>query len=195
MTQDERLIPARAGRELDRSLADFATAKPYDRYGAAAVETSLRDYLFVILKRKWLILSVVLVISSMAAIQQYRQPSIYDGVAQLKIEEKPPNILRAIVFDHDDDRPLIDAQFIGVVPTSGADVKGIAKAVGGPNAFAKMTVEIAQGRKTVLGNERHRAPGSSRSDRAIIHPGRRTARSIPRVCHGTNDLAGTIARG
>jgi len=94
MTQDERLIPAaRAGRELDRSLADFATAKPYDRYGAAAIETSLRDYLFVILKRKWLILGVVLVITSMAAIQQYRQPSIYDGVAQLKIEEKPPNIL------------------------------------------------------------------------------------------------------
>lgn len=94
MTQDERLIPAaRAGRELDRSLADFATAKPYDRYGAAAVETSLRDYLFVILKRKWLILGVMLVITSMAAVQQYRQPSIYDGIAQLKIEEKPPNIL------------------------------------------------------------------------------------------------------
>jgi len=94
MTQDERLIPAaRAGRELDRSLADFATAKPYDRYGAAAIETSLRDYLFVILKRKWLILGVMLVITSMAAVQQYRQPSIYDGVAQLKIEEKPPNIL------------------------------------------------------------------------------------------------------
>jgi capsular exopolysaccharide synthesis family protein len=93
MTQDERLIPARAGRELDRPLADFATAKPYDRYGAAAVETSLRDYLFVILKRKWLILGVVLVITSMAAIQQYRQPSIYEGWAQLKIEEKPPNIL------------------------------------------------------------------------------------------------------
>src|SRR5438132_967962 len=93
MTQDERLIPARAGRELDRSLADFATAKPYERYGAAGVETSLRDYLFVILKRKWLILSVALVITSMAAIQQYRQPSIYDGISQLKIEEKPPNIL------------------------------------------------------------------------------------------------------
>src|SRR2546421_1557833 len=94
MTQDERLIPARAGRELDRSLADFATAKPYDRYGAAAVETSLRDYLFVILKRKWLILGVVLVISSMAAIQQYRQPSIYEAQAQLKIEEKPQSVLQ-----------------------------------------------------------------------------------------------------
>src|SRR2546430_1674593 len=100
MTQDERLIPARAGRELDRSLADFATAKPYDRYGAAAVETSLRDYLFVILKRKWLILGVVLVITSMAAIQQYRQPSIYEAQAQLKIEEKPQSVLQtsAVVF-------------------------------------------------------------------------------------------------
>lgn len=93
MTQDERLIPARAGRELDRPIADFAPSKAYDRYGPAAAETSIRDYLFVILKRKWLILGVVIVITSMAAIQQYRQPSIYDGIAQLKIEEKPPNIL------------------------------------------------------------------------------------------------------
>src|SRR5256884_6583285 len=105
MTQDERLIPAaRAGRELDRSLADFATAKPYDRYGAAAVETSLRDYLFVILKRKWLILSVVLVITLMAAIQQYRQPSIYEAQAQLKIEEKPQSVLQtsAVIFSQRD---------------------------------------------------------------------------------------------
>jgi polysaccharide biosynthesis transport protein len=93
MTQDERLMPARAGRELDRPLADLAQGRGYDRYGGAATETSLRDYLFVILKRKWLILAVVLVITSMAAIQQYRQASIYMGQAQLKIEEKPPNIL------------------------------------------------------------------------------------------------------
>jgi polysaccharide biosynthesis transport protein len=94
MTQDERLMPARAGRELDRPLADLAQGKGYDRYGSGnTTETSLRDYLFVILKRKWLILGVMLVITSMAAIQQYRQASIYMGSAQLKIEEKPPNIL------------------------------------------------------------------------------------------------------
>src|SRR6266508_2521826 len=104
MTQDERLIPARPGRELDRPLADFAPTKPYDRYGAAAVETSLRDYLFVILKRKWLILGVVLVITSMAALQQYRQPSIYEAQAQLKIEEKPQSVLQtsAVVFSQRD---------------------------------------------------------------------------------------------
>src|SRR2546425_3812761 len=104
MTQDERLIPARPGRELDRPLADFAPTKPYDRYGAAGIETSLRDYLFVILKRKWLILSVVLVITSMAAIQQYRQPSIYEAQAQLKIEEKPQSVLQtsAVIFSQRD---------------------------------------------------------------------------------------------
>src|SRR2546425_8838121 len=104
MTQDERLIPARPGRELDRPLADFAPTKPYDRYGAAGIETSLRDYLFVILKRKWLILGVVLVITSLAAVQQYRQPSIYEAQAQLKIEEKPQSVLQtsAVIFSQRD---------------------------------------------------------------------------------------------
>src|SRR5262245_47278253 len=93
MTTDERLIPARAGRELDRPLSDLAQAKGYDRYGGTVSETNLRDYLFVILKRKWLILSVMLVITTLAGIQKYRRPSRYEGQAELKIEEKPPNIL------------------------------------------------------------------------------------------------------
>jgi len=62
MTQDERLIPA--SRDLDRSLTELAQTKPYgryDRYSGTQTETNLREYLFVILKRKWLILSLVLV--------------------------------------------------------------------------------------------------------------------------------------
>ena len=94
MTQDERLVPA--GRSLDNSLADLTQAKPfgkYDRYSSPPAETNVREYLFVILKRKWLILSLVLVVTSLVTIQAYRQPSIYEGGTTIRIESKPAPIL------------------------------------------------------------------------------------------------------
>ncbi len=94
MTQDERLVPA--GRGLDNSLADLTQAKPfgkYDRYSSPPAETNVREYLYVILKRKWLILSLVLVVTSLVTIQAYRQPSIYEGGTTIRIESKPAPVL------------------------------------------------------------------------------------------------------
>lgn len=88
MTQDERLVPARSGRDLDTTLAELAQGKPYGRYGSPTAETSLREYLFVILKRKWLIMSLILVITSLATIQAYREPNIYEGATTIRIEPK-----------------------------------------------------------------------------------------------------------
>jgi capsular exopolysaccharide synthesis family protein len=88
MTQDERLVPARPGRDLDTTLAELTQGKPYGRYGSAPAETSLREYLFVILKRKWLIMSLILVITSLATIQAYREPNIYEGATTIRIEPK-----------------------------------------------------------------------------------------------------------
>jgi len=67
MSQDNRLIPVTAlDRSLDRPLADLAQSKPY---GVSGTEpATIRDYLFVVLKRKWLILSLVLVVTSLATI-------------------------------------------------------------------------------------------------------------------------------
>src|SRR5436190_2330360 len=95
MTHDERLVPARNGRDLDRSLAEITQSKPYGRYGNTAAEVNLKEYLFVVLKRKWLILSLVLVITSLATIQAYRQPSIYEGATTIKIEQKAQSILQS----------------------------------------------------------------------------------------------------
>src|SRR5215510_2788561 len=95
MTHDERLVPARDGRDLDRSLADTTQTKPYGRYGNTAAEVNLKEYLFVILKRKWLILSIVLVITSLATIQAYREPSVYEGATTIKIEQKTQSILQS----------------------------------------------------------------------------------------------------
>ncbi len=88
MTQDERLVPARSGRDLDSTLAELTQGKPYSRYGSAPAETNLREYLFVILKRKWLIMSLILVITSLATIQAYREPSVYEAKTTIRIEPK-----------------------------------------------------------------------------------------------------------
>src|SRR5918996_288810 len=90
--QDNRLIPVGLDRGgLDRPLSDLVQNKPY---GVVNEPGSLKDYLFVVLKRKWLILSLVLVVTSLVAIQSFRAPSIYEGETTIRIEEKRPNILQ-----------------------------------------------------------------------------------------------------
>jgi len=96
MTQDERLVQARPGRDLDRTLAELTQSKPYGgHYGASAAEVNLKEYLFVVLKRKWLIMGLVLIITSLATIQAYREPSVYEGATTIKIEQKTPSILQS----------------------------------------------------------------------------------------------------
>lgn len=95
MTHDERLVPARDGRDLDRSLADLTHTKPYGKYGTTASEINLKEYVFVVLKRKWLIMSLVLVITSLATIHAYREPSVFEGATTIKIEQKAQSILQS----------------------------------------------------------------------------------------------------
>lgn len=94
MSQDNRLMPMPAvDRALDRPLSDIGQVRSY---GPAASEPSqLRDYLFVVLKRKWLILSLCLVVTSLVAIQMFRQPSIYEASATIRIEQRAKNILQS----------------------------------------------------------------------------------------------------
>src|ERR1044071_9992135 len=96
-TQDNRLIPVSLDRGLDRPVSDLGQNKPH---GVSAYCVSgndpatIKDYLFVILKRKWLILSLVLVVTSLVTIQSFRSPSIYEGVTTIRIEQKAPNVLQ-----------------------------------------------------------------------------------------------------
>jgi len=92
-TQDNRLIPVNADRTLDRPLSELAQSKSYG-YGAAQDPASLKDYLFIVLKRKWLILSLVLVVTSLVAIQSFRSPSIFEGETTIRIQRKEPSILQ-----------------------------------------------------------------------------------------------------
>ena len=93
MSPDNRLVPVSAlDRHLDRPLAEIAQAKPY---GVSSLEpTTFRDYLFVVLKRKWLILSLVLAVTSLVTIQMFRSPSIYAGETTIRIEPRPRSVLQ-----------------------------------------------------------------------------------------------------
>jgi capsular exopolysaccharide synthesis family protein len=95
--QDNRLMPLPAvDRGIDRPITDLTQVKSY---GPAANEpTQLRDYLFVILKRKWLILSLCLVVTSLVAVQMFRQPSIYEAEATIRIEPRKNNVLQTDKF-------------------------------------------------------------------------------------------------
>ena len=93
MSQDNRLLPL-SPETLDRPLRDLAAA-PVP--AAVAVSTSepahLREYLAVVLKRKWLILSLMVVVTSLVAIQMYRLPSQYEAQGTIQIEQKAKNVL------------------------------------------------------------------------------------------------------
>src|SRR4026208_1506840 len=97
MSQDNRLMPLPAvERGLDRPLTDVSQVRPY---GPAATEPNqLRDYLFIVLKRKWLILSLCLVVTSLVAIQMFRQPSIYEAETMIRVEQRTQNVLQTKDF-------------------------------------------------------------------------------------------------
>jgi succinoglycan biosynthesis transport protein ExoP len=98
MSQDNRLIPipAAVDRNLDRPLNDIGQVRSY---GPAASEPSqLRDYLFVVLKRKWLIMSLCLVVTSLVAVQMFRQPSVYEAETTIRIEQRTQNVLQTKDF-------------------------------------------------------------------------------------------------
>jgi capsular exopolysaccharide synthesis family protein len=97
MSQDNRLMQMPAvERGLDRPLSDINQVRSY---GPAATEPNqLRDYLFVVLKRKWLIISLCLVVTSLVAVQMFRQPSIYEAEATIRIEQRTQNVLQTKDF-------------------------------------------------------------------------------------------------
>src|SRR5205085_12181429 len=86
MMQDNRLLPL-SSETLDRPLRDLAQPAPVVA-SATQEPAHLREYLAVVLKRKWLILSLMIVVTSLVAIQMYRLPSQYESQATLQIEQK-----------------------------------------------------------------------------------------------------------
>ncbi len=95
MSQDNRLLPLTpATAPLDRPLRELTQPdRPNNTY-AMTEPTHLRDYLQVVLKRKWLILSLIVVVTALTAIQMYRQPSQYESQTTLQIEQKSKSVIK-----------------------------------------------------------------------------------------------------
>ncbi len=104
MIDDNRLLPLSAPRaDLDRPLRDltqvsapvgglvgsYSTGKT-----VSADQAHLRDYMKIVLKRKWLILSIVLVVTSITAIYMYRQPAVYEATTRILIEPRQKSFLQ-----------------------------------------------------------------------------------------------------
>src|SRR5918998_6399878 len=92
MSQENRLMPL-SSEPLDRPLRDLAQPAPVIPVAVQSEPAHLREYLAVVLKRKWLILSLMVVVTSLVAIQMYRLPSIYEAQTTLQIEQKNRSVL------------------------------------------------------------------------------------------------------
>jgi len=95
MSQDNRLLPLTPGANLDRPLRDLTQPERPNNTYSLAEPTHLRDYLSVVLKRKWLILSLLVVVTSLVTIQMYRQPTMYAAKTTIQIEQKTKNLLKS----------------------------------------------------------------------------------------------------
>src|ERR1700755_1229240 len=89
MMQDNRLLPM-SQEALDRPLRDLTQPMPVITAASSSTQepAHLREYLAVVLKRKWLILSLMIVVTSLVAIQMYRLPSQYEASGTIQIEQK-----------------------------------------------------------------------------------------------------------
>ena len=92
MSQDNRLMPL-PSEPLDRPLRELTQPTPVMTGGASSEPAHLREYLAVVIKRKWIILSLMVVITSLVSIQMYRLPSTYEAWTQIQIEQKPKSVV------------------------------------------------------------------------------------------------------
>ncbi|MDQ3753633.1 MAG: polysaccharide biosynthesis tyrosine autokinase, partial [Acidobacteriota bacterium] len=97
MSQDNRLMPFTppAAGSIDRPLRDLTQPQTATGGTYLGIEpTHLRDYLSVVWKRKWLIFSLIVVVTTLVAIQMYRLPSIYEARTTIQIEPKARSLIK-----------------------------------------------------------------------------------------------------
>ena len=85
------LLPPSTSNKLQRPLEqryDEDYAKPYQR------PRELLDYLSVVLKRKWLILTLVLMCTTITGLYLAQQPPIYEATTVIRIEQQTNNFLQ-----------------------------------------------------------------------------------------------------
>lgn len=91
MPQDQRLT--HPSTELD-TIADIPQRMPVVE-SISRQQVSAREYLDVILKRKWLIAGIVIITTLLVVLHMYRLPSIYEAQTTIRIEPKNESFLRS----------------------------------------------------------------------------------------------------
>ena len=56
-------------------------------------EINLRDYLHILRKRRWVILTILFVVAVSVTILTFQQTPVYEATARILIEKETPNIL------------------------------------------------------------------------------------------------------
>ena len=94
LSRNTPLLPPSSSNKLQPArLLDQKYQQDYS--GPYQRSPELLDYLRVVLKRKWLIISVVLVITTIAGLYLAQQPSIYEATTVIRIEQQSSNILQS----------------------------------------------------------------------------------------------------
>ena len=94
MIQDNRLSPLT--REIARPTIDAMqpAAAAWDAH-AGAEKMEMRDHLAIVLKRRWLIISIVVAVTSLVSLYMYHLPSVYEAETTIRIEHRNESFLRA----------------------------------------------------------------------------------------------------
>src|SRR5215210_7338118 len=94
MLADNRLTSLARG-DAKRSLSEPTPAPSANSDALWNEQKDLRGHLALIYKRKWMILSVVVVFTTLVAVYMYQLPSVYEAETTIRIEQRPESFLRA----------------------------------------------------------------------------------------------------
>lgn len=102
MSEDNRLLPVAPPPLPETKLAvrESGGGNPYaNPYGSGgygeAEQNYLREYLRVVYKRKWIILSITIIVTVATALYMYRVPSVYLSEATMVIENRNPGLVQS----------------------------------------------------------------------------------------------------
>ena len=85
------VVPASGRGPAQSAAGDFGDGFESDPYEPAGHERHLRDYVKILYKRRWLVLSTFLVVFLGATINAFTTTPLYDATAKLLIETVEPN--------------------------------------------------------------------------------------------------------
>src|ERR1700682_1622909 len=93
MAEDSKLIPRESGTNGAIDLVPLPSRLP--AWNLSPHEPHLYDYLLILRKHQWLILSFMLAVVTITAIGTFRMQPVYVATSRIEIDRKTSNILRS----------------------------------------------------------------------------------------------------